>query len=95
MIMREKSNKKQFVIMSKDRKVIAKGTPRNRHLVLVSDTKDKKRILTYSSKGMAESAFSRSGFYTYNLPKTDNNNRQYGTHDLEAVEVNLTVTTID
>lgn len=30
---------KIWVIMSKDRKVIAKGTPRNRYLIHLSDTK--------------------------------------------------------
>jgi len=52
--------------MSKDRKVIAKGVPRNRELVLVDDEKDKKRILTYSSKKMAEVGF-KSGFYGQGL----------------------------
>lgn len=51
-----------WVIMSKDRKIIAKGVPRNRELVLVNDKKDKKRILTYSSERMAKVGF-KSGFY--------------------------------
>lgn len=52
-----------YVIMSKDRKLIAKGVPRNRYLCLV-DGNDKKRILTYSSIGTAESRFKHDWFYT-------------------------------
>lgn len=37
---------KVWVIVSKDRKVIAKGVPRDRYLVAIDDEKDKKRILT-------------------------------------------------
>lgn len=84
----EISNKKQFVIMSKDRRVIAKGTPRNRDLVLVSDLKCKKRFLTYSSKGKAESGFRSSFFSQYKLET------KYTADDLEAVEINSTMTII-
>jgi hypothetical protein len=49
--------------MSKDRSLIAKGTPRNRELVRVDDPKDTKRYLTYSSKAKAEAGFKVSGFY--------------------------------
>lgn len=52
-----------WVIMSKDRRLIAKGTPRNRELILVNDIKDKKRILTYNSERTAIAAFTTSGFY--------------------------------
>lgn len=79
--MSEIKNETVFVIMSKCRQYIAKGTPRNRCLIAVDDTKDKKRILTYASKGKAESAYTISGFYgPRNL-------------ELEAVECNLTLTT--
>lgn len=54
-----------YVIMTKDRKYIAKGTPRSRYLISVDDIKDKKRFLTYSSKGKAEAGFRDSGFYGY------------------------------
>lgn len=83
----ELSNKKVFVIMSKDRKVIAKGTPRNRELVLVCDTKDKKRFLTYSSKGMAEAGFKSSFFSQWRLKEK----RDYTADDMEAVEVNVII----
>lgn len=49
--------------MSKDRQFVAKGTPRKRHLIRIDDKKDKKRFLTYNSKGKAESAFKNCGFY--------------------------------
>lgn len=49
--------------MSKNRTLVAKGTPRNRELVRVDNLKDTKRYLTYSSKGKAESGFKISGFY--------------------------------
>lgn len=85
----EISNKTQWVIMSKDRKVIGKGTPRNRELILVSDVKDKKRLLTYSSKGMAETGFKYSFFSQYRLGEQ----KGYTVEDMEAVEVNITVNT--
>ena len=56
------SEKVVWVIMSKDKRLIAKGTPRNRKLVKIDDEKDNKRYLTYSSKAKAESAFKISGF---------------------------------
>lgn len=51
-----------YLILSKNRKLIARGVPRNRYICHI-DEKTKKRILTYSSKGMAESGFKNSGFY--------------------------------
>jgi len=53
-----------WLIMDKKRNVIAKGVPRNRYLILVDNLKDKKRVLTYSSKKMAENGFKSSFFYT-------------------------------
>lgn len=54
---------KVWLIMSKDRQFVAKGSVRNRHLIRIDDKKDKKRYLSYSSKAKAESAFTVSGFY--------------------------------
>ena len=55
--------KELWVIMSKDRAVIAKGVPRSRYLELV-DSDDTKRILTYSSEAKARLGFSNgNGFY--------------------------------
>lgn len=65
--------------MSKDRKYIAKGTPRSRHIVEVENTKCNKRVLTYSSKGVAESGFRNNGFYNQN------------NIELEAVECEMTI----
>jgi hypothetical protein len=60
----EISNKKVWLIMSKDRQYVAKGTPKNRSLVKTDNPKDKKRFLTYSSEGMARAGFSSGlGFY--------------------------------
>ena len=68
-----------WLIMSTDRKKVAKGTPRNRCLINVDDKKDKKRYLTYSSKRMAEAAFGNGlGFY---------NNQD----NLEAVECEMVI----
>lgn len=51
-----------FLIISDCGKLIAKGTPRNRYICHV-DENDKKRYITYSSKGKVESTFKNSGFY--------------------------------
>ena len=60
----EIDNTTVWLIMSKDREYVAKGTPRNRCLIRVDDVKDKKRYLTYTSKGRAEAGFSNGlGFY--------------------------------
>lgn len=58
----------QFLILSKDRKMIARGVPRNRYICCL-DEKTKKRILTYSSKGVAESGFKNNGFYLSDAAK--------------------------
>lgn len=88
----EIENKTVWIIMSKDRKVVAKGTPRNRCLILTADLKCKKRLLTYSSKGMAEAGFNNNWFYMYGLPL---DSRDYKKEDLEAVEVKMTIQTLD
>lgn len=49
----------KWVLMSEDRKIIAKGVPRNRYICLVNESN--KRILTYTSKGKAKA--SSRGFY--------------------------------
>lgn len=87
----ELENIKVWLIMAKCRKFIAKGTPRNRELILVDDKKDKKRFLTYSSKGMAESAFKKSGFSTWRTKDFpyDNSFGVDRTEYLEAVECSL------
>lgn len=76
----------KWVIMSKDRKVIAKGTPRNRHLIEVENKKDKKRILYYSSEGMARNGYS-TGFYTYEIPS----HKHWDEYDLEPVKVEFVI----
>lgn len=77
--------KEVWVIMSKDRKYIAKGTPRNRSLELVEDKRSKKRTLTYASKGVAENGFKNNWFYgRHNLTPDD----------MEAVLCSLTLEAI-
>ena len=79
----------KWVIMDKARTIIAKGVPRNRHLVPV-DKPDKKRILFYSSYGMAKNGFS-TGFYTYEIP----NRKNWDDYDLEPVEVEIIIKEIE
>lgn len=50
-----------WVLMDKTRKIIAKGVPRDRHLIFLDDPKDSKRIITYTSQKRAEAV--ASGFY--------------------------------
>ena len=45
-----------YLIVSKDRKLIAKGVPRSRYICHI-DEKTNKRLLTYASKGKAEAGF--------------------------------------
>lgn len=87
-------NKKVWLIMTKCRKYVAKGTPRNRELIEVDNKKDKKRFLTYSSKKKAESAFKTSGFSTYGIkdfPYTNRNQWEW----LESVECEIILNLIE
>lgn len=77
---------KVWVIMSKCRQYIAKGTPRNRCLVRLDNKKDKKRLLTYKSEGMAISGFMNNWFYTWGLKLETPLTKE----DMEAVEITLT-----
>ena len=76
-----------WVIVSKDRKVIAKGVPRNRYLISIDDKNDKKRILTYASKGKAEAGFKDSYFYQDETKL----GKHYSESDLEAVEASFSI----
>ena len=79
-----------WLIMSKDRKLVAKGTPRNRCLVDVNDKTDKKRYLTYSSKGKAEAGFKVSGFWGMPAEWERGERGKY----LQAVECKMTLTLV-
>lgn len=79
---------KIWVIISKDRKVIAKGTPRNRFLIHFTDTKSNLRYLTYASKAKAEVAFKNSFFY-YRDASGKYAPCPYTRNDLEAVEAKM------
>ena len=74
----------KFVIMDKNRTLIAKGVPRNRYLVMVDDINDKKRILYYDSFNKAKSAYECSGFYKFGI------DRDYK-YELEPVKVKITI----
>ena len=54
-----------FLIISEYGSLIAKGTPTNRYICHI-DENDKKRFLTYSSKGRADNALISSGFFLSN-----------------------------
>jgi hypothetical protein len=87
------SEKSVWLIMSKDRQFVAKGTPRNRELVRTDDKKDGKRFLTYTSKGRAEAGFKTSGFYGQRqLPGYSGG--RYLDEWLEAVEVKMKIETV-
>lgn len=51
-----------WVIMDKERKMIACGVPRNRQIRKIEDAM-KTRILTYQSEKKAINGFTLSGFY--------------------------------
>ena len=75
----------KWIIMSKDRKVIAKGIPRSRYLVPLDDGTINKRLLTYSSKKRAESGFKNSWFYRRGIAVN------YKEEDLEAIKIKITI----
>ena len=91
----------RWIIMDKDRTVIAKGTVRDRHLIPVDKTDDKKRILYYTTKNKAKSAFRDYGFYTYEVPLNAKNlaeERQLEDallKSLRAVKVEITIREIE
>ncbi len=80
---------KVWVIMSKDRNLIAKGIPRDRKLIRVYDKEDKSRYLTYSTKRKAESGFKSCGFYNMNLIEGWERGKKLSDF-LEAVECEIT-----
>ena len=86
-----------WLIMSKDRRFVAKGTPRNRTIVRADDVKNKMRLLTYKSKGMAEAGFTKSGFYSQGLLGNWIDNEDTETflrRNLEAVEFEMILTEV-
>lgn len=68
--------------------MIAKGTPKNRYLIHLSDTKNRLRYLTYTSKKMAESAF-KTNFFYYREESGNFVPCPYTSNGLEAVEAKL------
>lgn len=51
-----------YMLVSKDRKMIAKGTPSKRYICLI-DEGGNKRYLTYKSEQMCIGAYNTSGYY--------------------------------
>ena len=82
-----------WVIMSKDRTIIARGTPRNRCLVLVNDPKNKQRLITYTSEAKAIAGFRDSGFYNMGLLPGYKCGDDLSKH-LEAVKCELLLTSV-
>lgn len=80
-----------WIIMSTDRKWIAKGVPRSRYLVEMEDKKDKKRIITYCSEKKAINGYELSGFYLKTTEKTRNMNQK--DIKLEAIKAKLIIET--
>ncbi len=60
---------KVYLIVSKDEKLIAKGVPRDRYICHV-DEGDNKRILTYTTKSKATSAYKDCGFFVSDAAET-------------------------
>jgi len=86
------SKEKKWIVMSKDRKIIAKGNPRERYLVAVDNKKDRKRILFYNSERTATSSFRDYGFSISQLPKEVKSKiKDFRDIPLEAVPVEVTV----
>ena len=72
-----------FMIMSKDRSLIATGNVRNRTITPVNKIRKGERLLTYKTEGKAVSAFTKHGFYGINQITDDN--------PLEAVPTTITI----
>ncbi len=91
----------KWIIMSKDRKVIATGIPRHRRLSLTEGNKN--RIIFYNNKKKAECAFIHNGFFGEDLLLTPeekvSENRLSGpalrADRLEAVEVHMKLETTE
>lgn len=86
-----------WMIMSEDGEWLAKGNTRDRTLVHKSLWKtDKMRLLTYKSKGMAESAWKTSWFYV-NGPykRIDEEYPKQGETPMKAVKVKITTMIIE
>ncbi len=101
-----KITRKVWLIMDRNRKIIAKGVPRNRRLFMVDDPEGTTRVLTYDTKRRAESCF-KNGLWFYSttdvsayLQKTygfgwNSETKQYVNNQeefMEAVEAEMTFT---
>lgn len=82
-----KSEEYKWIVMDKDRTVIAKGSPGEKYLISINDKKDNKRILFYSTKNRAKNCNDGS-FY---------NNSRYPNYKyhVEPVKVKITIEEIE
>ena len=69
-----KSEEYKWIVMDKDRTVIAKGESRYKYLIPIDDKKDKKRTLFYSTRNRAanciDGSFMNNGYlgnYKYHV----------------------------
>ena len=82
----------KWVLMSKDRHWIVKGTVQGRHLVPMMDSRDKKRILTYNDSGTAMTAAKIGRFNVKNPPWGEYRNQDaWIAQNLEPVPVLITM----
>ena len=81
----ELMNDKVWVIMSRDRKVIAKGTGKDKELVSVDDKSCRRKILTYTSERSAKQGMN----YGYLAMRTGDGWEER--NDLEIVECSMTL----
>jgi hypothetical protein len=79
-----------WVVMSKDRHYIAKGVPRDRWLIPVEKKNDKKRVLTYSSKGRAEASYRSDGYFQVPFEGYDRSKHNIADY-IEPVKVKIKI----
>jgi len=73
--------KNVWIIMDKTHKTIIKGATSNRFLVLLNNTKDRKKVLTYNSEGSAQNAI-KNGWCVYEKGVSEYINNIYGVDTL-------------
>jgi len=73
--------KNVWIIMDKTHKSIIKGATSERHLILLSDTKDRKKVLTYNSEGSAQNAI-KNGWCVYEKGVSEYIDNIYGVDTL-------------
>lgn len=77
----------KWVVMDKDRTVIAKGESRYKYLIPIDDEKDKKRTLFYSTRNRASQCGNGSFM--------NNGNYKKYIYDVEPVKVKITIEEVE